>query len=168
MHASVVHGFFTLMLHSTAVCCAVRTALSGVTTNPDLSCKFLQYLDLEPNQADSTRGRHNERRLETVSQITQPSYPIPRFQANDPQPRSQHRHRLRQRTRLTPSLPLLPGQTGDTTTIIQRRGHQQAEHVATQRDTARRDVADVERRVERHDCRRRDCQYGDGAASPAR
>lgn len=83
MYANFLDGFFKLMLHSTAVCCAVRTALSGVTTNPDLSCELLQYLDLEPNQADSTRGRHNKRRLETVSKISHPSYPIPRCQAND-------------------------------------------------------------------------------------
>ena len=54
-------------MHSTAVCCAVRTALSGATTDPDLTCELQRYHDSKPNQADNTRGRHNKRWLETVS-----------------------------------------------------------------------------------------------------
>lgn len=40
-----------LTIRSTAVCCTVRTALSGSMTNPDLSCELLLSLDLEPNQS---------------------------------------------------------------------------------------------------------------------
>lgn len=58
---------FPLTMGSTAVCCTVRTALSGFMTNPDLSCELLRSLDLKPYQADSSRGFYNKRWLETVS-----------------------------------------------------------------------------------------------------
>lgn len=72
-------------MHSTAICCAVRTALSGATTDPDLSCELQQSPEIKPNRADSTRGRHNKRRLETVSQI-HPSHLSTEFELTIPRP----------------------------------------------------------------------------------
>ena len=65
--------FVSLIIHSTAVCCTVRTTLSGFMTNPDVTCKLLQSLDLASDQINSARGCHNKRWLETVSKITKAS-----------------------------------------------------------------------------------------------
>ena len=76
---------FSLMIYSTAICCTVRTALSGSITNPDLTCKSLQSLNRVLDKADSTRGRHHKRRLETVSQTIQ-TYQTPEPKLIPPRP----------------------------------------------------------------------------------
>ena len=71
----------------------------------------------------------------------------PEHELTIPQTRSQHRHRLRQRARHAPPLPLLPRQTSIANTI-KHRGRQQGEHVARQHPT-RGEVTGLEGRVER-------------------